>query len=105
MPLSNGPPTTTVLPSAEMDTDLPCPAPPTAPEPTSLFPCCVQTPPLLVQTHTAPREKLSCSPPTIAVLPSAEMDTETPWRASPSAPEPTNLACCVQTVPLLVQIQ
>ena len=49
---------------------------PTAPEPTSLGPCWVQTPPLLVQTHTAPAELLSLDPPTMAVLPSAERDTE-----------------------------
>ena len=43
-----------VLPSAERDTDPPWLAFPTAPEPTSLVPCCVQTPPLRVQTHAAP---------------------------------------------------
>ena len=43
-----------MLPSAERDTDQPCQAFPTAPEPTSLFPCWVQTRPFLVQTHVAP---------------------------------------------------
>src|SRR5450759_5207168 len=93
-----------VLPSAERDTERPWLAAPTAPEPTSLVPCWVQTPALLVQTHAAPALPLSEYPPTMAVLPSAETDTETPWPAFPTAPEPTSLApCWVQTPPLLVQ--
>src|SRR5450830_1504687 len=93
-----------VLPSAERDTEKPCLAIPTAPEPTSLVPCWVQTPALLVQTHAAPALLLSTYPPTMAVLPSAERDTETPWLAVPTAPEPTSLVpCWVQTPALLVQ--
>ena len=78
---------------------------PTAPEPTSLGPCWVQTPPLLVQTHAAPAILLSPNPPTRAVLPSAERDTEVPWNAAPTASEPTSLGpCWVQAPPLRVQI-
>ena len=46
--LSPGPPTMAVLPSADSATETPCPAFPTAPVPTSLLPCWVQTPPLRV---------------------------------------------------------
>jgi hypothetical protein len=65
----------------------PC-ACPTAPEPTSFVDCWVQTPPFRVQTHAAPPPLLSLGPPTMAVLPSAEMATELPWEALPTAPEP-----------------
>src|SRR5450830_262906 len=93
-----------VLPSAERDTERPWLAAPTAPEPTSLVPCWVQTPALLVQTHAAPAELWSKYPPTMAVLPSAERDTETPCRAPPTAPEPISLdPCWVQTPALRVQ--
>src|ERR1019366_2625566 len=81
--LSTYPPTMAVLPSAERDTEKPCQALPTAPEPTSLDPCWVQTPPLLVQTHAAPTLLPSEYPPTIAVLPSDERDTEMPCSATP----------------------
>src|ERR1019366_4027895 len=102
--LSLSPPTMAVLPSSERDTEMPWLAIPTAPEPTSLVPCWVQTPPLLVQTHAAPAP-LSGIPPMMAVLPSPERDTEAPCnRNDPCAPEPTSLApCWVQTPPLLVQ--
>src|SRR6266508_3902874 len=95
-----------VLPSAERDTEAPWLALPTVPEPTSLVPCWVQTPPLLAQTHAAPTEPLSPRPPTMAVLPSAERDTEVPCQTyNPTAPEPTSLVpCWAQTPPLLVQI-
>src|SRR5450759_2837965 len=97
-PLSPNPPTMAVLPSAERDTEMPCSAIPTAPEPTSLVPSWVQTPALLVQTHAAPAAPLSYSPPMMAVLPSAERDTEKPWCAPATAPEPTSLVpCWVQT--------
>src|SRR3972149_1123537 len=77
-----------------------------APEPTSLGPCWVQIPPLLVQTHAAPALPLSAFPPTMAVLPSAERDTERPCGAIPTAPEPTRLGpCWVPSPPLLVQTQ
>src|SRR5450759_1741779 len=75
--LSPPPPTMAALPSKERDTELPCRAFPTAPEPTSLV-CWVQALPLLVQTHAAPTAPLSPDPPTMAVLPSAERDTESP---------------------------
>src|SRR5450759_4937745 len=94
-----------VLPSAERDTDQPCSAAPTAPEPTSLGPCWVQTPAVLVHIHAAPAKLLSPLPPTMAVLPSAERDTDLPCRSPPTAPEPTSLdPCWVQTPALLVQI-
>src|SRR5207244_7606625 len=88
------------------DTSKPCSeVVPMAPVPTSLAPCWVQTPPLLVQTHAAPALALSLLPPTMAVLPSKESDTERPCRATPTAPVPTRLVpCWVQTLPLLVQI-
>src|SRR5450759_773329 len=93
-----------VLPSAERDTEAPCKALPTAPEPTSLGPCWVQTPPLRVQTHAAPTLLLSAYPPTMAVLPSVERDTDQPCSAVPTAPEPTSFGPgWVQTPPLLVQ--
>src|SRR5450759_3263343 len=93
-----------VLPSAERDTDQPCIEPPPAPESTSLVPSWVQTPALLVQTHAAPVVKLSKYPPTMAVLPSEERDTEAPCKALPTAPDPTSLVpCWVHTPPLLVQ--
>src|ERR1017187_1449545 len=103
--LSAHPPTMAVSPLAERDTKLPCRAFPTAPEPTNLFSCWIQTPPLLVHTHAAPACPLSMGPPTMAVLPSADRDTDLPWETrSPKAPEPTSLVpCWIQTPPLLVQ--
>src|ERR1700730_8893344 len=94
-----------VLQSAGTDTEGPWKALPAASEPTSLRPCWVQTPPRRVQIHAAPALPLSKSPPTMAVLPSAERDTEAPCRAFPTAPEPTRLGpCWVQTLPCRVQI-
>src|SRR5205809_710397 len=49
-------PVTAVLPSPERATEMP------KAKPTNLGPCCVQTPPLLVQIHAAPTE-LSSGPP------------------------------------------
>src|SRR6267378_2650827 len=93
--LSPNPPTIAVLPSAERETETPCCITfPTAPVPTSLLPCCVHTPPPRVYTHAAPASLLSSAPPTIAVLPSAEIETETPCRALPTAPVPTSLFPC-----------
>ena len=66
-PESEGPPTMAVRASPEIAVDKPCAAKlPADPLPTSLSPCCVQTPvvhssgilvqlPLRVKTHTAPR--------------------------------------------------
>src|SRR5262249_51764868 len=65
--------------------------------PTSFLPCCVQTPPLRVNTHAAPVLPLSDHPPTMAVLPSAESATDVPWGGRHSAVEGTSLLpCCVQ---------
>src|ERR1019366_1688149 len=95
-----GPLTMAVLPSAEMNTEVPWAAPPTAPEPTNLGPCCVQTPPLRVHTHAAPAPPygappLSFFPPTMAVLPSPESETDCPWyTVAPTAPVPTSFGPC-----------
>src|SRR5258706_127186 len=86
--LTENPPTIAVLPSEERATEKRCSAIPTAPIPTSLAPCCVQTPPLRVNTHTAPAFVLSVNPPTIAVLPSEERATDSPCCAAPTAPVP-----------------
>src|SRR5260221_1013880 len=102
-----------MLPSADSATDMPWRAFPTAPVLTSLLPCCIQTPPLRVNTHAAPaapRPKgtdrshgLSAGPPTMAVLPSVDNATDMPWRALPTASVPTSfLPCCVQTPALRV---
>src|SRR5271165_3409232 len=103
--LSLGPPTMAVLPSADSATDMPWRAFPAAPVPTSFSPCCIQTPPLRVNTHTAS----ACHPPTMAVFPSADSATDIPWPSgnggSPAryTPVPTSLLpCCVQTPPLRV---
>src|SRR6266581_572877 len=73
--LSAHPPTMAVLPSPESATDMPWRALPAAPVPTSLFPCCLQTPPLRVNTH-APSVR---HPPIRAVLPSPDRATDIPW--------------------------
>src|SRR5262245_35333730 len=97
-----------MLPSADSATDVP--RRPTALLLTSLLPCCVQTPPLRVNTHAAPgaprpkgRDRshgLSPGPPTMAVLPSADNATDMPWRALPTASAATSfLPCCVQIPP------
>src|SRR6516162_6397041 len=72
--------------------------------PTSLPPCCVQVPPLRVNTHAAPtgpttgdRSRsalLGPGPPTIAVLPSADSATDMPWLVLPTAPVPTSFGRC-----------
>jgi hypothetical protein len=55
-PLSSGPPTMAVLPSADSETEVPCSAPkgPATPVPTNFDPCWVQTPLLRLKTHAAP---------------------------------------------------
>src|ERR1019366_2704738 len=73
-----------VSPLAQSDTEAPC-NPVTEPEPASLA-CCVQTPPFLVQTQAAPESARSCGPPTMAVLPSEEMDTAEPCCARAADP-------------------
>ena len=74
-PLSLLPPTIAVFPSPEIATETPCVAAPTAPVPTSLLPSCVHTAPFLTYIHAAPLSLLSNGPPTIAVFPSAEIET------------------------------
>src|SRR5262245_45393436 len=101
--LSPGPPTIAVLPSADSATDMPWLALPTASVPTSFLPCCVQTPPLRVNTHAAPVLLLSDHAPTMAVLPSADSANDIPWLALPAAPVPTSfLPCWLQAPPLRV---
>ena len=53
----------------EAATALPCAAAPVAPLPTSLLPCCDHTPPVRVNTHTAPTWVLSPLAPSNSVLP------------------------------------
>src|SRR6516225_7357552 len=105
--LSPGPPTMAVLPSADNATDTPWRALPIASVPTSFLPCCVQTPPVRVNTHAAPALPLSAQPPTMAVLPSAESATDIPWpggNGGSLAPLLTSLLpCCVQILPLRVK--
>src|SRR6266540_1578304 len=91
-PLSPGPPTIAVLRSAERATEAPWNEAPAAPVPTSLTPCWVQTPPLRVKTHAPPTPKpLSTGAPTIAVLPSAERETDWPCCPPPVPPVPISL--------------
>src|ERR1043166_1579865 len=97
------PPTTAVFPSADSETDSPCSAAPTAPVPTSFAPCWLHTPAVRVNTHAAPAFALSTFPPTTAVFPSAESETEHPWFAMPTASAPTSFVpCCLQPLLLLV---
>src|SRR5262245_51811886 len=98
--LSPSPPTMAVLPSSDSATEEPWLTPvPTAPLPTSLFPCWLHVPPLRVNTHAAPPPALLLSkgPPTMAVWPLADSATEKPWSADPPAPVPTSSACCVMS--------
>jgi hypothetical protein len=90
--LSDHPPTMAVFPSAERATDMPWRAFPTAPVPTSFLPCCVQEPPLRVNTHAASAPQ----PPTMAVLASAESATDIPWpsgNGGSPAPLPISSSC------------
>src|SRR4030042_1235943 len=80
-----GPPALPVFPSAEIATEVPCPATLTAPVPTSLLPSCAHTTPMRVNTHVAPAPELSPCAPTTTVLPSAEIATELPPCAPPMA--------------------
>src|SRR5262249_42003824 len=83
---SPAPPAMQVSPPANKATDMPCRALPRASVPPTFLPCCVQIPPLRVNTHAAPVVLLSDHPPTMAVLPSADSATDMPWRAFPTAP-------------------
>src|SRR5262245_20790420 len=98
--LSNDPPMTAVLQVSA--TEEPWVAAPTAPLPTSLFPCWAHTPLALVNTHAAPRLLLSLGPPTMAVLPSPDSPTKLPCRAFPTALLPTSLRSCDQPSPPLL---
>src|SRR5258706_1572754 len=83
------PPTIAVSPSAERATEIPSLTRlPDAPVPTSLAPCCDQTPPLRVKTQAAPVPESSFDPPRIAVEPSEERATEQPCSPTPTAPVP-----------------
>src|SRR5512143_1616397 len=77
-PMPSGAPTTAVAPSPEGPTAVPCWPLAVATLPASLPPCCVQTPPLLVKTHAAPRDEESPGPPKTSVLPSEETSTDAP---------------------------
>src|SRR4029077_753160 len=92
--LSPDPPTMAVWPSAEIETETPWKALPTAPNPRNLDPNCDQSPPLLVQVQTAPTLRLSRYPPTTAVLPPAERDTERPCLLRNTLPEPSSWGPC-----------
>src|SRR5262249_55030062 len=93
-------------PSADSATEMPCWAAPTAPVPTSLLPCWLQTPlALRVKTQAAPACELSPGPPTMAVLPSAESATDMPCWARPNAPVPTRLLPCWFQTPLELRVK
>src|SRR6516225_3364920 len=77
-PLSLNPPTMAVFPSPESDAEEPSCALRTAPVPTGFGPCWLHTPPERVKTHAAPAPPLSADPPTMAVFPSPDSETETP---------------------------
>src|SRR5664280_2873962 len=99
---SPGPPTMAVFPSAEIATEVPCWTALTVPVPTTLVPCWDHTPAVRVYTHAAPAG-LSPGPPTMAMLPSADIATDLPCWAGPLAPVPTSvLPCCDHTPPLRV---
>ena len=104
--LSVLPPMTAVLPFAAIATEIPWPAAPVAPVPTSLLPCWIQKPSLLrVKIQAAPAPLLSAGAPMMAVVPSPEMATEVPCCAAPTAPVPINSwPCCVQRPALRVKI-
>src|ERR1700726_1362402 len=73
--LSFSPPIRAVLPSADNATLTPNRPAPTSPLPVSFEPCWVQVDPERVNTHAAPTNLLSLSPPIRAVLPSEESAT------------------------------
>src|SRR5215472_12363665 len=62
------------------------------------FACWVQRFPERVYTHAAPILGLSKGPPTMAVFPSVESETDQPCSATePMVPVPTSFACWLQT--------
>ena len=102
---SPGPPIIAVLPSAERDTDEPCLEAIEAPDPYNLLPCWLQLPAVRTNTQEDPLPPRSPSPPTMAVLPSAEIATEEPcWAYKP--PVPTSLLpCWLHMHPVRINIQ
>ncbi len=78
-----------VFPSAEMATDCTSPTP-TPPVPTRFAPCWLQVP--FARTYT--QAVAGTTPPTIAVLPSADSATDAPWADCPDTPEPINFGPC-----------
>src|SRR5262249_33680598 len=99
--LSLGPPTKAVLPPVDSAMEEPCEAFPVAPVPTSLFPCWDQTPPLRVNTHTAPAPQASPGAPTMGAPPPAESATDRPTESPATAPLPTSLPPCWDHTPPL----
>src|SRR5262245_12492002 len=114
MKSSLGPPMIAVLQVSA--TEKPCWPKPTAPLPTNLLPCWVQTLLLRVNTHAAPaplpsprmgRDQpvgpgLWHAPPTMAVLPEPDSATEKPCWGFPTAPVPSSLRSCVHPNPPLL---
>ena len=103
--LSKWPPTRAVLPLADSATDLPNQGLPTPSEGTNFVPSCAHVVPERLKIHTAPLPPSSITPPTIAVLPSAESATEKPCQALPVFPVPINLACCDHVSPVRIYTQ
>jgi hypothetical protein len=88
-----------VFPPSESETDRPCSTNvPMAPVPTN-FACWVHPFSERVYTHVAPVKSLSSEPPTIAVFPSPESETEVPCAAKPMMPVPTSFTCWVHRLP------
>ncbi len=108
---SAGPPTSAVFPSPEIATDCPWLASPEVPVPTSLGPCCSQTPWERAKTQAAPVAASAFGAPEMSVSPSAEIATAYPCRACPTSVTggvklPTSFGpCCVQDVPDRVKTQ
>ena len=101
---SAGPPTSAVFPSPEIATDCPWLESPVVPVPTSLGPCCSQTPWDRAKTQAAPVTASAFGPPKMSVSPSAESAAAYPCRAFPACVTggvrlPTSFGpCCVHAV-------
>src|SRR3954470_22976931 len=96
---SDGPPTSAVVPSGDSATLQPNWPSPFSPVPVSFAPSCAQAPPERVNTHAAPAEPSSPSPPIRAVFPSDDRATLMPNSAEPLAPVPVSFAPCCVHVP------
>ena len=81
-----------VFPSPDSETEEPCCASAYGAGADQFGPCWLHTPPERVNTHAAPAWLLSPGPPTMAVFPSPESETEQPCTAAPTAPVPTSFA-------------